>query len=192
MSGIDHCTFKLFKLFVHIHPYYGSDLIPLTSVFSIFRLFLSQAAAKDAAKTATRRLSMFQYSPQTNETWQAGRTLHGAPGSDAVGSAPVRPPVPQTIRNAPEAKTPQNSPDPFRVLPPSTSVPGYDRMKNAAIAAGIASNNATRRGSTVNLVTSKNQTTTLMHRRSSSLGRELTEAQQIYYNVSSDPQKQGN
>ena len=50
MSGIDHCTFKLFKLFVHIHPYYGSDLIPLTSVFSIFRLFLSRGGCQRCCK----------------------------------------------------------------------------------------------------------------------------------------------
>ena len=158
-------------------------LTTLPPVFFLLLLHIFKAAAKDAAKTATRRLSMFDYGNQTNEMWQDGQTAHGAPGSDTVGAAPLRPPVPVVQPKEQISKADQEPLDPYRQLEPGHNIPGYDRMKSAAFAAGVASQNAVRRGSTVTLVSPSHQTTSLMYRRPSSLGRELTEAQKIHSNT---------
>ena len=156
---------------------------------------------------ATRRLSMFDYASQTNKLWQGeqnrgqaggqsaegetfgnvpGQATPGAPGSETVGSPPVRPPVPDVIPdNSSEsgisADVPQDlTRDPYIHLQAGQYIPGYDRMKSAAFAAGVASQNAARRGSTVTLVSPTSQSTSLLYRRHSSLGRELAEAQTLH------------
>jgi hypothetical protein len=124
---------------------------------------------------------MFDYANQTNEMWQNGQTVHGAPGSESAGVAPTRPPVPVVLPKDKAAKPAQETPiDPYGALYSGHNMPGYDRMKSAAIAAGVASQNAARRGSTVTLVSPTHQTTSLMYRRPSSLGRELAEANRLH------------
>ena len=62
----------------------------------------------------------------------------------------------------------------------SSTTPGFEAMKSAAIAAGHAHGDAARRGSQIHLVSSKNETTSLLFRRPSSLERELAQAKAIH------------
>ena len=130
---------------------------------------------------------MFNYSNQTEQLWDGRANTIGGSGSDTRAVPPVRPPMPSfqpaetTVSSVDSEK--ESSESYFQALEVGQHMPGYDKMKRAAFAAGYASKSASRRGS-MQTITNKrdgSQTTSLMPRSNTSLTRELSEAQQIYF-----------
>lgn len=133
---------------------------------------------------------MFDYTNQTRQLWNGKASTFGAPGSDTGATPPVRPPMPSVNPNIPNDTThpstksvAKSSVNYHESLERMEHIPGYEKMKRAAFAAGVASQNASRRGSMASLTVKKggSDTTSLMPRSNASLRRELSEAESIYH-----------